>query len=272
MPPRRLETKKISYDLSKKLGKDRRVKKIFSILPDLAESDAPVLLEGESGTGKELIAITIHKLSKRYRYPLVKVSCSAFSEEILMTELFGCRTNSLHEIQGDRIGRMEMARGGTLFLDEVDCLPLRVQIMLFRAFEDGHYMPLGAERPEPLDIRLIAATEKSLTNHIRKGKFKENLYYRLNVFQLQIPPLRERKGDIVFLAYQNIRCLNERGEKTVKGFALDALQALRRYHYPGNIKELENIIKYAHILAQGESISLSDLPSRLSEEKKPKDF
>jgi DNA-binding NtrC family response regulator len=272
MPPRRLETKKTSYELSKKLGKDRRMKKIFSLLPDLAESDAPVLLEGESGTGKELIAATIHKLSKRYRYPLVKVSCSAFSEEILITELFGCRANSLHGVQEDCIGRMEMAKRGTLFLDEIDFLPLRVQVMLFRAFEDGHYMPLGAQRPESLDVRLIAATEKNLKNRVREGKFKESLYYRLNVFQIQLPPLRERRGNIIFLAYQHIRYLNERGEKTVKDFDLDALRALQRYHYPGNIKELENVIQHAHILAQGESISLGDLPSRLSEEKKPKDF
>jgi DNA-binding NtrC family response regulator len=246
------------------------VKKIFSILPDLAESDAPVLLEGESGTGKELIAATIHTLSKRYRYPLVKVSCSVFSEEALMDELFGCRVNSLHGVREDCIGQMEMARGGTLFLDEIDCLPPRVQVMLFRAFEDGHYMPLGAQRPETLDVRLIAATEKNLKNLVREGKFRESLYYRLNVFYIQLPPLRERRGDIIFLAYQHIRYLNERSEKAVEDFDLDTLRALRRYHYPGNIKELENIIRHAHILAGGKSICLSDLPPRLSEEKKPK--
>lgn len=264
MPNRRPKAKKISHELSEKLGKDRRMEKILSILPDLAVSDAPVLLEGESGTGKELIAITIHKLSKRCKYPLVKVSCSAFSEEILITELFGCRANSFYGIQEDRTGKMEMARGGTIFLDEVDCLPLRVQIMLFRAFEDWYYVPLGAETPEPLDIRLIAATEKSLKNYVWKGKFKENFYYRLNVFQLQLPPLRERREDIILLAYQHIRRLNAKCEKNVEDFDLEALHALRRYSYPGNIRELENIIQHAHILARGGSICLGNLPARLA--------
>lgn len=260
------EESSVPLDLAKRLGKDERMKKIFSILPDLAESEAPVLLQGESGVGKELIAATIHKLSRRHRYPMARVSCSAFSEEALVFELFGCRVNSLHNVKEDRTGRIEKANGGSLFLDEIDSLPQSLQIMLFRAFEDGQYEPLGAERPEPLDVRLIASTEIDLENRVREGMFKENLYYWLNVFQIQLPPLRERKEDILFLAHQNIQRLNRKGEKVINDIELDALQVLQMYSYPGNIKELENIIQHAHIIAKGKKTCLGDLPTRVVQE------
>ncbi|PIZ18790.1 MAG: hypothetical protein COY50_13420 [Deltaproteobacteria bacterium CG_4_10_14_0_8_um_filter_43_12] len=253
----------VSFELAKRLGKDKRIKKILSILPDLSESDAPVIIQGESGVGKELIAVTIHKLSKRHRYPMAKISCSAFSEEALAFELFGCRVNSLHNIKEDIVGWIERANGGSLFLDEIDCLPQSLQIMLFRAFEDGEYEPLGAERPEPLDVRLITATEIDLENRVREGMFKDNLYYWLNVFQIRLPPLRERKGDILFLAHQNIQRLNQKGEKVINDIDLDALRVLQMYLYQGNIKELENIIQHAHILAKGKRICLGDLPARV---------
>ncbi|MDH5297810.1 MAG: sigma-54 dependent transcriptional regulator, partial [Desulfobulbaceae bacterium] len=236
------------------------MQRIFSILPEVANSDSNVLVLGESGTGKELIARAIHNSSRRDKGPFVAVNCGALPENLLESELFGYKAGAFTDAKADRQGRFAAARGGTIFLDEIGDIPSSLQVKLLRVLQNKVYEPLGSSTPVKADVRIIAATNRDLHGLVRDGSFREDLFYRLNVVKIQLPPLRERMEDIPMLVDHFVRQFSALRGKDIVGMADESLRALMRYGFPGNIRELENIIEYAFILCHGGYIQLSHLP------------
>jgi two-component system response regulator HydG len=230
----------------------------------VAGSQATVLLLGESGTGKEVLARTIHRHSPRADRPFVAVSCAAIPETILESELFGYERGAFTGAAARRDGRFAVAHGGTLFLDEIGEIPPSVQVKLLRVLQSGEYEPLGAGgRPRHADVRLVAATNRDLGAEVSAGRFRDDLYYRLNVIAITCPPLRHRRGDVPLLAHHFLRkyCLRDR--RDIAGFSPAAMEALERHAWPGNVRELENAVERAVVLARGDLIDLADLPPAL---------
>jgi DNA-binding NtrC family response regulator len=237
--------------------------RLFELIDDVAPTKSNVLLLGESGTGKDLIAEIIHCQSPRSKGSFISINCSAIPEGLLESELFGHRRGAFTGASSDKKGLIELAHEGTLFLDEIGDMPLPLQAKLLRVLETGELMPLGDTRARHVDVRLIAATNQDLEAKIREGSFREDLYWRLSVFEIRIPPLRERREDIPLLVDFFIRKFAQDNRKPVREASAEALQVLEAYPWPGNVRELANVIERAVVLARGERIGLEHLPEKL---------
>lgn len=245
------------------IGRSTALRSVFDLVSQVADSDATVLITGESGTGKELVASEIHRLSRRNEAPLVKINCSALPESIIESELFGHEKGAFTGAVGLRKGRFELAQGGTIFLDEIGELTAAVQVKLLRFLQEREIERVGGNRPIKIDARLIAATNRNLEEEVRSLRFREDLYYRLNVFPIHIPPLRERKSDIVLLADHFSEKYGQKYGKNIKRISSPALDLLTSYHWPGNVRELENCMERAVILSQDTVIHSFHLPPSL---------
>ena len=248
------------HSLANIVGKSRPMQELYSLIELAAASDATVLITGETGTGKELVASAIHYLSPRHERPLVKVNCSALPETLLESELFGHVRGAFTGAHQDKTGRFELADGGTIFLDEIGDLSPFIQLKLLRVLQDHEFERVGESATRKVNVRVIAATHRDLRELMREGRFREDLYYRLKVFPIHVPPLRERKEDIPLLVEHLIAQLNERTGKAITGLEADAMRALMDYCWPGNVRELENAIEHAFVTCPGGEIGLFDLP------------
>ena len=242
------------------IGKSHDMQVVFTAVRAAAASEATVLLQGESGTGKELIASAIHHHSSRAGGPLVTVNCSALSESLLESELFGHVKGAYTGAMRDRVGRFEEADGGTILLDEIGEINPYIQLKLLRVLQEREIERVGDSKKRKVDIRVIAATNRNLLDLVKTGSFREDLYYRLKVFPVTLPPLRKRKEDVPLLAGHFIEKQNRRTGKNVTGFTAEALRALMDHPFPGNVRELENAVEHAFVLCSGSLIDLSDLP------------
>jgi PAS domain S-box-containing protein len=247
------------------ISKNDRMQRIFDLLPQVAQSDSTVLILGASGTGKELVAKAIHHQSKRNDRPFVAVNCAAMPETLMESELFGYIKGAFTDAKRDKPGRIAQADGGTLFLDEVGDLPLKIQVKLLRFLQERAYEPLGATFTTRADVRILSATHRDLGQMVEEGSFRRDLYYRLNIMQFNLPPLRERPEDIPLLVGHFIRRFRHITGKQIEGMADDALSILLHYSFPGNIRELENLIERAFILCQGPLITTEHLPGTIVE-------
>ncbi len=247
------------YGIPKIVGRSEKMKKIFKLLAKVIPSSSPVLIEGESGTGKELIARMIHFASPRARKRFVAINVSALPENLLESELFGYKKGAFTGAVSDKEGLFSIADGGTLFLDEILEMPLNLQAKILRVIETKEFIPLGDTKIKKVDVRIIAATNKNLFEEVKRGNFREDLYYRLNVIYIKLPPLRERKEDIPLLVSYFIQKLKRKTGKNIKGISKEALEILMDYDYPGNVRELNNIIERAFILCEGEEIKKEDI-------------
>jgi PAS domain S-box-containing protein len=242
------------------LSKSSSMQRIFNILPEIAASESNVLVLGESGTGKELIARATHNSSNRKNGPFIAVNCGALPENLLESELFGYKAGAFTDAKNDRQGRFAAASGGTLFLDEIGDIPAALQVKLLRVLQEKIYEPLGSNKPVKADVRIIAATNRDLKLLVQEGLFREDLFYRLNVVKIQLPPLRERMKDVPMLIEHFTKRYSAQQGKDIMGISDDALAVLMRYDFPGNIRELENIIEYSFILCHGGLIQSGHLP------------
>ncbi|MEJ2366904.1 MAG: sigma 54-interacting transcriptional regulator [Acidobacteriota bacterium] len=243
------------------IGRNPAMQEVFDLIRMVADTDSMVLITGESGTGKELVANAIHYNSFRRNKPFVKVNCAALNEGVLESELFGHVKGAFTGAISDKIGRFEMATGGTLFLDEIGEIPMTTQVKLLRVLQEGELERVGSSRTIRVDVRVIAATNKNLEDAISKGEFRQDLYYRLNVFHIPLPPLRERREDIPLLVDHFIKKVATKMPfKEVEGIEAEALSRLMNYDFPGNIRELENLIEHAAIRCQNGVIRAHDLP------------
>ena len=247
------------YSFENIVTKSAKMQKIIDMIKVVATSNAPVLISGESGTGKELIARAIHAQSNRKSKPFVVVSCGALPESLIESEFFGHESGAFSGASIQRRGKFETANKGTLFMDEVGDLDTNVQVHLLRVLEEKAFYRVGGSEPIQLEVRLISATNKDLKKSVEEGKFREDLFYRLGVVNIELPPLRERKEDIPILAEFFLRKFNEENLKKVVGFSPDANDFLSKYEWPGNIRELENAIERAVILARGAYIEAGDI-------------
>ena len=245
------------------IGESPQVETIFETLKVVAPSDATLLLEGPTGTGKDLLAHIIHNQSPRKYKPLVKVNCAALPENLLESELFGYQRGAFTGANRDKPGRFQLADGGTIFLDEVSELTLSLQAKLLRVLEDREFYPLGARRTVRVDVRILAACNKSLERQVAAGLFREDLFYRLNVIHIYLPPLRERPRDIPLLVRRFIQKKNVELGTYICSFSRRALDILLNYDYPGNVRELENILEHACLLCRGDVIRTEHLPESL---------
>jgi len=241
------------------IGQSPQVRQIFEMISDIAPTNATVLIYGESGTGKELLAEYIHKRSLRARKPFVKVNCAAIPETLLESELFGHEKGAFTNAVARKPGRFELANGGTIFLDEIGEMSIGMQSKLLRVVQEKEFERVGGTQTIKVDVRIIAATNQDLMRAIREGRFREDLYYRLSVVPIMLPPLRERKEDIPELAMMFMRRYAEETGKPVTGFSEEAMKALQSYNWPGNIRELQNCIERAVILSKGTEIQVKDL-------------
>jgi transcriptional regulator with PAS, ATPase and Fis domain len=236
------------------------MRRIFGILPSVAESDTTALLTGESGTGKELIARAIHSLSHRKDKPLIAVNCGALPDNLLESELFGYKAGAFTDARRDKPGRFAMAEGGTIFLDEIADISATTQVKLLRVLESHTYEPLGGTDTIKADVRIIAAANVNLKDRVEEGAFREDLYYRVNVLKIELPPLRDRREDIPLLVEHFIRRFNKTKNKQITHVSPEVSAALMTHDYPGNIRELENIIEHAFVLCRGSVITMDCLP------------
>jgi two-component system NtrC family response regulator/two-component system response regulator HydG/two-component system response regulator AtoC len=247
------------------VGRSEKMVKIFDLIRHIAPYDSSVLIIGESGTGKELIANAIHYNSPRASKPFVKVSCASLSEGIIESELFGHEKGAFTGAIASRKGRFEMAHEGTLFLDEVEDIPPSTQIKLLRVLQEGEFERVGGNRTIKVDIRIIAASNRDLQEEVKKGTFREDLYYRLNVVNIKLPPLRERKEDIPFLVNFFIEKFNQKYHMNVKGVSQRAMNRLMDYPWKGNVRELENTIESSMVVNHPEILDLPHLPQEIRE-------
>ena len=248
------------FGLENLIGESPAMHRILDTIRQVAPTRATVLIQGESGTGKELIARAIHNLSNRNKTRFVALNCSAFSPQLIESELFGHEKGAFTGASERRIGRIEQAAGGSLFLDEIGEIDGNVQVKLLRALDPGVFERVGGNQTIKTDIRLIAATNRDLTRLVSEKKFREDLYYRLNVVQIRVPPLRERKEDMPLLANAFLKEISQRDNKPFRPLSPEAMDALLRYDWPGNIRELKGAIDSGVTLATGNQITLQDLP------------
>jgi transcriptional regulator with PAS, ATPase and Fis domain len=250
------------YDM---VGKDPAIQKIFEIIPVVAASDATILIEGPTGTGKDVLAKVIHNASSRSKKPLIKVNCAALPDNLLESEMFGYVKGAFTGADNDKPGRFQDADRGTIFLDEIGDLPLSLQAKLLRVLEDREFYPLGSRKTTKVDVRIISATNRNLGQLVQERRFREDLFYRLNVMRLELPPLRERRGDIPLLIAHILKRLRVTRDTRVEKFSNDAMDVLLNYDFPGSVRELENIIEHALIVCQGEIIERNHLPLALQQ-------
>jgi PAS domain S-box-containing protein len=244
------------------------MQKVFEILPALAASPSTVLVFGETGTGKEVIARMIHSLSPRHKGPFVAVNCAALPDTLLESELFGYKAGAFTGARKDKPGRFALAKGGTLFLDEIGMVSPALQVRLLRVLQERSYEPLGAIRSETTDARVIVATNKDLAEQVSRGIFREDLYYRVNIIRIELPPLRRRKEDIPLLVEQFIERFNRLQQKSINGIDVETLSLLMAHEWPGNVRELENVIERSFILCSGDYIGMRHLPEELTAHSK----
>ena len=246
------------------LGKSPAMHRVFDLVASAAQSEAPVVIYGESGTGKELVAAAIHRLSVRCKSPFVKVNCAALNESLLESELFGHVKGAFTGADRTRIGRFEAANGGDIFLDEIGDLPLSTQVKLLRVLQEKEIEKVGDHRPLAIDVRVIAATNKNLKRLMDEERFREDLYYRIGVIPIHLPPLRERREDIPLLVDAFINRLRLKTEKPIAGIGKTALELVVAYDWPGNVRELINVIEYAFVLCSRGEILPEHLPPHMS--------
>jgi len=259
----RLENKKRYAQI---IGKSAAMQKVFDLINQVAPTKASVLITGESGVGKELVADALHNLSDRKNGPFIKVHCAALSESLLESELFGHEKGAFTGATSQKKGRFELADGGTIFLDEIGEISPTVQVKLLRVLQEKTFERVGGEKSIDVDVRIISATNRDLKAEIEAGRFREDLYYRLNIVNIHLPPLRERKEDIPLLIASFISEFSKENNKTIKGIDPKAKSALYNYRWYGNIRELRNTIESAVVLAKGEIITLDDLPPSVRRE------
>lgn len=246
------------------IGTSDAIKRIYHLIDKVSDTDGAVLISGASGTGKELIARAIHYNSSRSDKPLVTINCGAIPGELLESELFGHEKGAFTGAHKRRIGRFEMANGGTIFLDEVGEMSPALQVKLLRVLQEQEFERVGGTRPIHVDVRIISATNKNLTAAINKGKFREDLYYRLNVIPIKVPPLKQRKSDIPLLIDHFLKKFQKsKRDNKVRGFSSEAMNALHNYEWPGNVRELENVIKSVTILCESSIAGIEDLPEHI---------
>ena len=247
------------------VGVSPRMKEVFRTIRKVAPLDCHVLIQGESGTGKELVARAIHRESPRQDRPFVAFNCAGFSEELIASELFGHERGAFTGAVATKMGILETAHRGTVFMDEIGDMPLAMQAKLLRVIQEQEILRVGGNRPLPLDLRFIAASNQDLKRAIREGKFREDLYFRLNVVQITLPGLRDRPEDIPLLIQHFLTKYRQKFAKKIRGLAADVKEILLAYPYPGNVRELENLIERTVALAEGDTITLKDLPPDLRE-------
>jgi PAS domain S-box-containing protein len=248
------------YSVEDIISKNFEIQSIFDILPDIAESESTVLIHGENGTGKELFARALHNLSRRKKGPFVAVNCGALPDNLLESEFFGYKRGAFTDAKKDKPGRFALAEGGTLFLDEIGDLSLFLQAKLLRVLQEKEYEPLGATTSVKANVRIIAATNKNLQSMLTQEKFREDLFYRLNIVKLELPPLRGRKEDIPLLVEHVIKKLNLKKGRNITGISDSALQLFMTYDFPGNIRELENLLEHAFVMCRSGEIRSGHLP------------
>ncbi len=246
------------------IGQSDSMQKVFRLIDKVAQTSTTVLITGESGTGKELVARAIHFKSPRRSKPFVVVNCAALSEHLLESELFGHVRGAFTGAHDDRQGRFELADGGTLFLDELALMSIPLQGKLLRVLQEKTFEPVGGTHSIRSDVRILGATNKDLSAMMRKKSFREDLYYRLNVVEIDLPPLRNREGDIRLLVEYSISRLNKEMGKNVKGFSEDAMNLLSRYDWPGNVRELENAIERAMVLGKSDILGIDSFPTQIT--------
>ena len=255
------------YDFHQLVGKSPLMQKIYDLIEKISHSASTVLISGESGTGKELVAKAVHYHGLRKEGPFIAVNCAAIPETLLESELFGYKKGAFTDARSDKRGLLFEANEGTLFLDEITEMPPTLQAKLLRVIEERKVRPLGDTTSYPIDVRIISTTNRDIGKLIREGRFREDLYYRLKVIDIELPPLRDRKEDIPLIIQHFIAKFNKNLKKNVSGISADALKLLLNYAWPGNVRELENIIERAITLTQSEVISPEDLPTPMAHEE-----
>ncbi|HCO12098.1 MAG TPA: sigma-54-dependent Fis family transcriptional regulator [Desulfonauticus sp.] len=249
------------------IGQSKIMQQLIQLVRQVAPSEANILITGESGTGKELVANALHKLSLRAKEPLIKVNCASLPDNLLESELFGYVKGAFTGAYKDKPGRFLLAHKGTLFLDEIGEMPLNLQSKLLRALQEKTIEPLGAIHSVPVDVRFICATNKDLKQEVEKGNFREDLYFRINVIEIHLPPLRERKEDIPLLVNHFLKKLGDKNRKKIHKVSPEFLEQLTYYDWPGNVRELENILERAIILCPSDTLEVNQLPPHLLPQK-----
>ena len=255
------------YDYSNIIGQSKKMQDIFKMIQSVSQTDSTVLITGNSGTGKELVAKALHFNSSRKNKPFIAVNCGAISETLIESELFGHKKGSFTGATYDKEGFIKAADEGTLFLDEVSEMPMNLQVKLLRVLQEREFIPVGDTTPIKIDIRFIASTNRNLSEEIEKGKFREDLYYRLNVVEIKLPSLADRKSDIPLLADHFLKIYRLQMNKDIKGFDHAAIRALVNHSWKGEVRELENVIERAIIFAESDYISVNDLPEIIRVQK-----
>lgn len=252
------------YTFQDIISKNHEIHNILKVLPDIAESGSTVLIQGPSGSGKELFARAIHNFSAHKAGPYVAVNCGAIPDNLLESELFGYQQGAFTDAKRDKPGRFALAKGGSLFLDEIGDISIALQVKLLRVLQEGEYEPLGSTKSHKANTRIIVATNKNLKELMVSGRFRDDLYYRLNVIKIELPPLSKRKEDIPLLVEHFISNLNIKMKRKISGVSPEAMKSLMSYEYPGNIRELENIIEHGFVLCRGSIIKPDHLPDDLT--------
>jgi DNA-binding NtrC family response regulator len=254
----------LRFGLENIVGRDHRMQRVFDLVERIADTRATVLITGESGTGKSLLARAIHRRSSRRDQPFVEVACGAMPETLLESELFGHAAGAFTGAVGERIGKFAQAHKGTIFLDEIGTASPGLQVKLLRVLQEFEFEPVGSTKTQRVDVRVILATNEDLAQAVQAGRFRQDLYYRINVITIELPPLRERLSDIPLLAQHFLQRTAADAGKTSAAFTDEALAALTRYTWPGNVRELQNVVERAVLLARGPQIGLEDLPSHIA--------
>ncbi len=256
-----------AYTFEDIISKNHRIHQLFDILPNIAESESTVLIQGPSGSGKELFARAIHNLSQRKSNPFVAINCGALPDALLESELFGYVKGAFTDAKKDKPGRFALAKGGTIFLDEVESLTPAMQVKLLRVLQEREFEPLGAIAPVKADVRVLAATKDNLSVLIEKGSFRDDLYFRLNVVKLELPPLQERREDIPLLIEHFVDRFNRKMSRNIDGVSDQVLSILMHHDFPGNVRELENIIEHAFVMCREAEILPNHLPPVFLQDK-----
>jgi len=260
------------YDYTNIIGKSTAIMQIFDMIKAVADTDSTVLISGNSGTGKELVAKALHFNSKRSNKPFIALNCGAISENLIESELFGHKKGAFTGAISDKEGFIKAAEGGTLFLDEISEMPPQLQVKLLRAIQEKEYTPVGTTVSLPVNVRFIASTNRNLLEYVNQGKFREDLFYRLNVVDIHLPSLKERESDIPLLADYFLDKYRKQMNKNIKGISNDAMRAMMNHEWKGEIRELENVIERAVIFCNEDFINVKNLPSQFQSDTEPSDF
>ena len=261
-----------NYGITNIIGKNKSMQEVFDLIQAVADSNSSILILGESGTGKELVAKALHNGSSRKDAAFISINCASIPENLLESELFGYKKGAFTGAVNDKKGKFQLAEGGTIFLDEIGDMPLFLQAKLLRAIQEREIEPVGSETKIKVDIRIISATNMYLEKMIKEGKFREDLFYRLNVVSIHIPPLRERKDDIPLLVYHFMKKFSDRDNKNVSAISQEALRLMQYHNWPGNVRELENIIERAILLTRTGTIEAANLPAYILETEEVPDI